>query len=105
MQQTTIIEAKSIIGVKREVTFPNVPMERAIHQLEKLGELLNKGYRVQYYFVSLSPIVRKVIIDDYYKEYKELLRTCVEEGLSIKGITLQYNGSEIIAREGLKIEF
>ncbi len=80
-------------------------MERAIHQLEKLGELLNKGYRVQYYFVSLSPIVRKVIIDDYYKEYKELLRTCVEEGLSIKGINLQYNGSEIIAREGLKIEF
>lgn len=98
------MDEKSIIRIKHAVTVPNLHVERGTQQLEKFGELLNKGYKVKYYFVSRSPIVRKVIIDDYYKEYKELSRTCVEEGLSIKGITLQYNGSEIIARKGLKIE-
>lgn len=103
--QTTIVEAKSIIGSKRKVTFPNVNMERAIRQLKKLSELLSKGYSVEYYFVSLSPIVRMVLIDEYYKEYKSLLIGCIKKGLIVRGITLYYAGGEIKAKVNLNIKF
>lgn len=103
-KEAIIIEAKSIIGVNRVVNFPNVYMKRAAKQLKMLKELLLEGYRIEYYFVSLSPIVKTVIIDEYYKEYKELLTACIDNGLVIKGITLNYIDGEIKVKRNLNIK-
>lgn len=83
-----IIEAKGIIDIRKEIDFPKVHSERALKQLINIKTLLNSQYAVEYYFVSLSPIVQKVSITDLTPDYYNMLKQCLKNGLKIKGITI-----------------
>ncbi|WP_214849123.1 DNA/RNA nuclease SfsA [Exiguobacterium sp. s193] len=99
-----IIEAKGIIGITREVLFPKVHSERALKQLEQISILLRNNYIVEYYFVSLSPIVKKVIINSSHSKYYKLLNECIENGLRLKGIGAILNKEKEVSFVKIKVE-
>lgn len=102
--KTLIIENKGIISFRRETAFPNIYSERFIRQLDKIEELLGLGIEVHYNLVSLSPITRKVIINDNQKEYKQRLSRCLGLGMVINGLKVEFYNGDIKINEDLKIE-
>lgn len=98
-----IIEAKGIIDIRKEIHFPKVHSDRALKQLKNLKILLNNQYDVEYYFVSLSPIVKKVNITSSTPKYHNILCECLSNGLKIKGISIHIDKTMNINFEKLNI--
>lgn len=90
-----IVEIKGIIASRRTVSFPSVYSERAIEQLKKIKEILRMGVRVVYIITSLSPMVKKIVLDYHFKKYHQLLNECIELGMEIRSFSLKFEGSEI----------
>lgn len=84
----TVIEIKSILSFDKKAKFPTVYSERAICQFAKMKELLDKGYKVCYIFVSLNPGVKQVEINQDIGEYYNLFTQCVEKGMMYCGFSI-----------------
>lgn len=99
----TIIEIKSFISKNdRNSIFPVVYSERTIKQLEKMKELLFKGYHCVFMLVSLNPYVEHIMIDKntiFYTKIKEL----VNAGLTIRGVAICYKNTSVIIKKSLDI--
>lgn len=85
----TIIEIKSLITSDSTGIFPTVYSERAIEQLQKIKNLLKRGYRFVYIFVSLNPYVKSIFLSEDIRqsEYKKLFLECVNAGMIYKAYT------------------
>lgn len=99
-----MIEAKAVIDTKHTTSFPKVHSDRAIKQLLKIKAFLEKGHKVEYYLVSLSPIVRVVRIDNSFSEFYKLFFECIEKGLIVKGISVDFVGNNEVSFKKLIIE-
>lgn len=99
----TVVEIKSILSFDRKASFPTVYSQRAIDQLTKLSDLLDKGFKVCYIFVSLSPRVKEVEINEKVVEYHELFMKCINKGMSLKGYTIKLKDTEPIMHSELSI--
>ena len=60
----TVVEIKSILSFRGEAEFPSVYSQRAVDQLMKIEDLLEKGYRACYVFVSLNPKVKQLTLNN-----------------------------------------
>lgn len=83
----SIIEIKSIISLDHIAFFPTVYSQRAIEQLTKLSTLLDRGFPVYYFFVSLNPYVKQINIcrdSTYYQLFQE----CVSKGMKFFGVSV-----------------
>lgn len=100
-----VIEVKGIISTRKEVVFPTVYSSRAVIQLEHIYNILTIGWKVQYFYISLSPIVREVTIncENDFDEYYRLLAKCIEKGMEIKGFNVYYKDGEIKIGEEMKV--
>ena len=98
----TIVEIKSILSFDRNALFPTVYSERAVNQLIKLSDLMDKGYKVCYLFVSLSPRVKDVKINEEITEYHELFMECVNKGMVLKGYSIKLIDNEPIIHSQIK---
>ena len=87
----TIIEIKSILSFETKAIFPTIYSERGIKQLMKLAELLERGYRVCYMFVSLNLKVEEIQLNDAIEDYAKTFRTCLDNGMNCFGINLKLN--------------
>jgi DNA-binding sugar fermentation-stimulating protein len=87
--KTVLIEAKSIISANREAFFPTVYSERSIIQLKIIKQLLLEGIEIYYFIVSLSPIVRKITINEKHSEFYKLLNECIVNGLKLQAMSLR----------------
>ena len=85
----TIVEVKSILSFDRDAYFPTVYSERAVEQLIKLEDLMDKGYQVCYIFVSLCPRVKTVKINNELLEYYDIFAKCINKGMKLKGYTIK----------------
>ncbi len=93
----TIVEIKSILSFDSEARFPSMHSQRAIDQLTKLSQLLDKGYKVCYVFASLNPKVRQIRLNPENMDYQELFRQCINKGMMIKGVAIRLvNGEPVI---------
>ncbi|MEO3946218.1 DNA/RNA nuclease SfsA [Gorillibacterium sp. CAU 1737] len=99
-----IIEAKGIISKRKNVLFPNVFSERGINQLHKIKIMLDQGCKMYYVFVSLSPFVEMIKIDERFDEYSKLLKECVKLGLRLVAVSLKYENNEITIKKNLQVE-
>lgn len=90
----TIIEAKGIITTKKAEMFPSKYSERAIKQLVQIKQLLFEGYKVDYYLISLSPILKNLYYDTSNVEFYQLFMECISNGLSVKALTVVYENNE-----------
>ena len=79
-----------------QAQFPSVYSQRAVDQLIKLRCLLDAGYNVSYIFVSLNPRIRKLVINEAINEYRDVLISCVEKGMTVKGVSLKIVDGEPI---------
>lgn len=104
LNKEKMIEAKAIIDIRHSTYFPKVYSERAIKQLLHIKSLLIDGHKIEYYLVSLSPIVRKVSIDSSFTEYYLLFNECIENGLIVKGISVHLGRNKEVSFQRLKIE-
>ena len=84
----TLIEIKSIISFEDEAVFPSVYSERAVKQLAKIKELLQRGYRVCYMLVSLNSVVKQVTINQHMGKYYELFLECTDLGMHCCGYSI-----------------
>lgn len=85
----TIIEIKSILSREKHALFPTVHSDRAIQQLTKISELLDKGYNVCYCFVSLNPYVNSIALNNDECDYYTLFNKCTEKGMMVKGFSIK----------------
>lgn len=101
-ETNTVIEIKSIISTRNEAIFPTVFSERALEQFYKIKELLSKGYKVVYIYISLNPYVKQVKLstEKHLLEYKKMFCECMELGMSSKAYAAEMkNGKTIIKKE------
>ena len=60
----TLVEAKSIISNEEALLIPNSFSNRAIEQLEKLYNIIQKDYLVEYYFVIFNNKLKSIKINE-----------------------------------------
>jgi DNA-binding sugar fermentation-stimulating protein len=103
--EKTVIEAKGIIATTKTVLFPKVYSSRAIYQLEAILELLKKGWKAEYYLISLSPFVKQIKLNNnlVHLEYWRLLKECTDNGMLLKGFNVCYENNEIRIKDGINI--
>ena len=76
---------------------------RAVNQLERLSQLIDKGYRVCYILISLNPKVNQILLNLQMEEYCSHFLKCIEKGMVSQAfsVRLKDNRPEIYN----KIEF
>lgn len=104
-ESNTVIEIKSIISTTNESVFPTVFSERALEQLHKIKELLSKGYKVVYIYISLNPYVKKIKLsnDKYLLEYKKMFRECMDLGMNSKAYAAELRNGEALIKKEISI--
>ncbi|WP_154497265.1 DNA/RNA nuclease SfsA [Waltera intestinalis] len=85
----TLIEVKTLLSFDEEGKFPSMTSVRAEQQLEKLSELLDKGYKVIYIVMSLNPKVKSIVLNNDYGRYCQLFRACLDKGMKVKGFSIR----------------
>ncbi|WP_158289638.1 DNA/RNA nuclease SfsA [Paenibacillus flagellatus] len=98
-----VIEVKGIISSKQEVMFPSIYSERAILQLSRIKQLLQAGEKVSYIIVSLSPTVRRIILDDTYREYYHSFKECLELGMQVQAFSVNFHDGVITFGKRIRI--
>lgn len=100
-----VIEAKGLLATRKNVIFPSVYCYRAIEQLKTISKLLDEGWKAKYFFISLSSIVRTIIINknELYLEYYYLLVECLNKGMEVKGFNIYYDNNSIFIGNELEI--
>ena len=98
----TIIEIKSVLSTDDCARFPTVFSERSLKQLEKLRDLLNKGYRVHYTIVSLNPYVKSISIIRTTL-FAELLHDCINQGMTVSAYTCAMKDNRIIIKSRIPL--
>lgn len=99
----TLVEIKTVIDTKREAYFPAVSSERSLQQLNKIGELLEYGYRFCFIFVALSPSVKEIHIDRHSPFY-DSFQCCVSKGLEYIGCSLKTTETALTVRGLVKVK-
>ncbi len=99
----TIIEVKTVLTQNRVAHFPTVQSKRANEQLQKITQLISKGYQVCYLFVSLSSQVETILldVDDTYNKFFSI---CVDKGMTYSGCSLIIEANEIKVYSNVDIE-
>lgn len=100
----TIIEIKSIISADERAIFPTVYSERAVTQLKKINHLLEDGYHVFYYFVSLNPYCMEISVNDS-DEYHDLFLACINNGMQARAFSLRYTKGSIKVHRQIIINY
>lgn len=85
----TLIEIKSILSFGGIASFPSVYSERGIKQLSELSTLLQSGFRVAFFLVSLNPQVHEIQIRTEDEAFISLFHDCVARGMIVRGITVR----------------
>lgn len=83
--------------------FPSVYSIHAIEQLHAIKKHLNKGNPATYMIVSLSPYVRKIILDQstpFYSIFKE----CVDLGMTYFGISSKIKDQRLAIYKSIEIQ-
>lgn len=81
-----IIEVKSVITLKKTACLGTIHSDRFLQQLEKIEELLQNGYEVHLFIVSLNPYVQAI---EFPKEnfLASAIAKCVSKGLQLSAFT------------------
>lgn len=98
----TIVEVKTILSENAEALFPTVYSERALKQLSIINELLSKGKKVCYLFVSMNPYTKKIRLNVESQFYVEFSR-CVGKGLMYKGCAIKLKDDTIKVSSAVEI--
>lgn len=88
-EMNTIIEIKSILSFESRAEFPNVLPQRGIRQLSQIRVLLESGFNVCYFLVSLNPHVKEIHVGNKYAEFHSEFQKCLNAGMLCKGLSIK----------------
>lgn len=74
--------------------FSSMISTRAEQQLERLSELLDKGYKVCYIVMSLNPKVKSIRLNSSYDRYCQLFSECLDKGMLVRGFSIRLKDLE-----------
>lgn len=94
-ESSTLVEIKSVISTESSAIFPTVYSERTLKQLQIISELLSSGKKICLLIVSLNPYIQEICLNQG-TEFYPALKSCVEQGLTLKGYTVRFKGSELV---------
>ena len=94
-ESNTLVEIKSIISTKTSASFPTVYSERTLKQLQIISKLLSSGSKISFLIVSLNPYIQEICLDQG-TEFYPALKSCVEQGLILKGYTVRFKNSKLV---------
>ena len=98
----TIVEIKSVISINGIGVFPTVYSERSLNQLNKIKELLQSGYKVDYIIISLNPYVKGIELLKDTQFYAEL-NECINLGMSVHAFNCKIQNELILLNKELII--
>ena len=101
---STIVEIKTLIAFDKTSIHPTVYSQRAISQLERLKELLRKGYKVCYLLASMCPTVRCIKINSKQEKYYQLLSECIKRGMIVEGVSIYMREGSFIIKRRIAVE-
>lgn len=84
----TLIEIKGVLSFDRSATFPTVYSERAEKQLQKIVNLLDRGYHACYAIVSMNPGVHEVRINPCMTGFYRLFCECITKGMTTCAVSI-----------------
>lgn len=94
-ESSTLVEIKSVISTESSAIFPTVYSERTLKQLQIISERLSSGQKICFLIVSLNPYIQEICLNQG-TEFYPALKSCVEQGLTLKGYTVRFKGSELV---------
>lgn len=94
-ESNTLVEIKSVISTKTPAIFPTVYSERTLKQLHIISELLSSDNKICYLIVSLNPYIQEICLDQE-TEFYSALKSCIEQGLILKGYTVRFKDSKLV---------
>lgn len=99
----TIIEVKTVLSLKKYVSFPTVYSQRAIRQLNEIKELLKRNHKVCYLVISLYYEVSRIYLNDNQMEYTKLLKECINDGMVLKAFSVKMEEVRILLDKEIEI--
>lgn len=94
-ESNTLVEIKSVISTKTPAIFPTVYSDRTLKQLQIISELLSYSNKICFLIVSLNPYIQEISLDQG-TEFYHALKSCIEQGLMLKGYTVRFKGSRLV---------
>ena len=94
-ESNTLVEIKSVISTKTPAIFPTVYSDRTLKQLQIISELLSYSNKICFLIVSLNPYIQEIYLDQG-TEFYHALKSCIEQGLILKGYTVRFKGSRLV---------
>ena len=89
IDDSTIIEIKTIFSFDSTVLFPNLTSHRLLDQITKISENLGKGYRAVLILAVLTETPKKIIINSDNSEIKTTILRACQAGLNIKAYRIE----------------
>ena len=100
----TVVEIKSVLSVEETAFFPTVYSERAIHQLEKLQELMEAGYNAHFIIVALNPYIKRVRIVRANGLW-DVLKPCIDSGMKVSAFVCRLSAEGVKLGHNIPIEY
>lgn len=94
-ESNTLVEIKSVISTKTPAIFPTVYSERTLKQLQTISNLLSIRNKICFLVVSLNPYIQEICLDQG-TEFYPALKSCIEQGLILKGYTVRFKDSRLV---------
>lgn len=85
-----IVEAKGILSGDDIAKFPLVSCGRALNQMKEIGNLLDKGLKVDYTFVLMNPKIQAITLNSEQEQFIEVFTACIVKGLVPRYYTVRW---------------
>lgn len=100
----TLLEVKTVLSLKKDAIFPSVFSQRTLNQLREISSLMDRGYNSALVIASLSPYVEKIKID-HTSPFYEALKPCIDKGMQLLAVSLNYQEDEPGIKRKIEIMF
>lgn len=101
----TVIEIKSILSLEKSQKVPVIYSERALRQLSIMSELLQKGYKVYYFFVAMNSKTGCLYFENDGSDYSKLLLESVKRGMICKAYSVRIRGKQAVLYREIELRF
>jgi len=98
----TLLEVKTVLSLNKDAIFPSVFSQRTLNQLREISSLMDRGYNSALVIASLSPYVEKIKID-YTSPFYEALKPCIDKGMQLLAVSLNFHEGEPRIKKKIEI--
>lgn len=99
----TVIEIKSILSLEKSQKLPVIHSERALRQLGIMSELLQKGYKVYYLFITMNSKTGCLYFENDGSVYSKLLLENIKRGMICKAYSVRIRAKQAVLNREIEL--